>query len=218
MKKLLLLLLAFNVYAADNSISVEQIGSNNIVAITQGDPVGSVGTANTIDLKVYGGINKLKINQGTDVAGNGSGFDTGGHSLYSIIFGTNNNINSIQQNTTFSSVGQYLTTNITGNNNSQSFVQLGAGGHAITATVTGDNNTLTAQQSGTGAHALTVTEFGNYNDALINQLGNTKNTATINLTNAGAPASITLNQSGGQTYSIDRICNSTCGRVMVNQQ
>jgi hypothetical protein len=218
MKKLLLLLLAFNAYAADNNISVEQIGNNNIAEIRQGDPVGSVGTNNTIDVKVYGSINKLKINQGTDIAGNGSGFDTGGHSLYSIIFGTNNNINSIQQNTTFSSVGQYLSTNITGNSNSQSFVQLGAGGHAITATVTGDNNTLTAQQSGTGAHSLTVTEFGNYNDALVNQLGNTKNTAVINLTNAGAPASITLNQSGGQTYSIDRICTSTCGRIMVNQQ
>ena len=38
------------------------------------------------------------------------------------------------------------------------------------------------------------------------------------LTNAGAPASVTLNQSGGQNYSLDRVCTSTCGRVIVNQQ
>ena len=84
-------------------------------------------------------------------------------------------------------------------------------------TTNGSGNNLSALQDGLGDHYLSVDMTGTGNDAVINQTGNTKNAATINLTNSGAPASVTLNQSGGQTYNIDRTCTTTCARVTVTQ-
>ena len=99
----------------------------------------------------------------------------------------------------------------------QNLTQSGNAIKKMFVTTNGSGNTLSALQDGLGDHYLSVNMQGNNNDAIINQTGNTKNSATVNLTNSGAPASITLNQSGGQTYNIDRTCTSTCGRVTVTQ-
>ena len=99
----------------------------------------------------------------------------------------------------------------------QNFIQTGNGNKQAIISVNGDSNTLSSYQDGLGAHYLSVNFLGNNNDAQVTQTGNTRNAATINLTNSGAPASVTLQQTGGQIYNIDRTCTTTCGRVTVIQ-
>jgi hypothetical protein len=193
------------------------VGDGNTVTIRQGDPSSFTTKANVTEFGIYGSYNTVNLNQGTDSTGAHTGQDIGGHYIYNYVNGNNNSVTASQQNTTTSTAGQFLSNTVNGNSNTQNFVQSGAGGHQIFSSVTGDSNTMSVTQSGNGGHYLSVTEYGNGNDAQVTQSGNSKNNATINLINAGAPASVTLQQSGGAVYNIDRTCTSTCGRVTVSQ-
>jgi hypothetical protein len=193
------------------------VGDGNTVTIRQGDPAGTTTKSNVTEFGIYGSYNTVNLNQGTDSTGAYTGQDIGGHYIYNYVNGSNNSVTASQQNTTASTAGQFLSNTVNGNSNTQNFVQSGAGGHQIFSSVTGDSNTMSVTQSGNGGHYLSVTEYGNGNDAQVTQTGNSKNNATINLTNAGAPASVTLQQSGGAVYNIDRTCTTTCGRVTVGQ-
>lgn len=206
-----------NKVAGAGQQSAPIVGDGNNVTIRQGDPSSFTSKANVTEFGIYGSYNTVNLNQGTDSTGAHTGQDIGGHYIYNYINGSNNSVTASQQNTSTSTAGQFLTNTVNGNNNTQNFVQSGAGGHQIFSTVTGDSNTMSVAQSGNGGHYLSVTEYGNGNDAQVTQFGNSKNNATINLTNAGAPASVTLQQSGGAVYNIDRTCTSTCGRVTVSQ-
>lgn len=225
-----------------NSIYVEQVGNNNSIQIDQKGPYNKVaginltsipiqGDWNNIkinqgdststgknltEMTVYGSYNSLTINQGRDNLGFSTGTDKGGHIQSIYISGDSNTVTTRQQNTAVG-YGHYLETNITGNYNNQNIVQTGNAIKKTFVSTTGNLNTLSALQDGLGDHYMDVTMNGNSNDAIINQTGNTKNAATIILNNSGSPASITLNQAGGQTYNIERTCTTTCGRVTVSQ-
>lgn len=189
-----------------NAMSIQ--GDWNTIITRQGNFANTLGK-NLIEANLYGYYNSVNLKQGQGPN------DLGGHMQSIAIAGDNNILTTEQRNS--SSYGHYLSTNITGNNNTQNINQSGNAIKQMFVTTTGNNNNVSVLQDGLGAHEISMIINGNSNDAVVSQTGNTKNSASITLTNAGSPASITLNQTGGQTYSIDRLCSTLCGRVIVSQ-
>jgi len=195
-------------------------GGNNQITIRQGDPSSRTGK-NIVDLAVNGSGNILNLNQGTDANGLYTGLDQGGHYQYMYINGTNNYVTTEQQNTS-TNAGHFASLALTGDLNTVGITQTGNAQKQLFATVTGDSNYLITTQTGTSAHYLDVKMTGNGNSAIVNQ-NNTgasgANAATINLVNAGGPASVNLTQTGGQTYSISQTCVTAggCGTITVRQ-
>jgi len=193
-------------------------GGSNQVKIRQGDPQSKSGK-NIIDLNVTGSGNILNLNQGTDSAGTYTGLDTGGHYQYDYINGATNSVTVVQENTG-ANEGMYSSLYLNGNLNTVGITQTGTAKMQLFASVTGNSNTLTTSQTGTGAHYLSVTETGNGNSAVVTQNNSSApgaNAATIVLNNNGAPASVNVTQTGGQTYNITQTCVTTCGTVTVHQ-
>jgi hypothetical protein len=126
-----------------------------------------------------------------------------------------------QQNTS-TNAGHFASLALTGDLNTVGITQTGNAQKQLFATVTGDSNYLNTTQTGTSAHYLDVKMTGYGNSAVVDQ-NNTgaggANRATINLINAGGPASVNLTQTGGQTYSISQTCVTAggCGTVTVRQ-
>ena len=195
-------------------------GGNNQITIRQGDP-GSRTGKNIVDLAVNGSGNILNLNQGTDANGLYTGLDQGGHYQYIYVHGTNNMVTTEQQNTS-TNAGHFASLALTGDLNTVGITQTGNAQKQLFATVTGDSNYLNTTQTGTSAHYLDVKMTGYGNSAVVDQ-NNTgaggANRATINLINAGGPASVNLTQTGGQTYSISQTCVTAggCGTVTVRQ-
>ena len=210
---------------SSNTLNIEQKGQRNMVAgiganampvhgdwntivVKQGNIVNPLGK-NLVEANVYGSFNNLNLGQSQ------STFDQGGHMQTVNISGNSNSVITDQRNT--APYGHYLSTHINGNNNTQNITQVGNYVKQTFVVTTGSGNNLSALQDGLGEHYLDVTMNGNNNDAVVNQTGNVKNAATITLNNQGAPASVLLNQSGGQTYNIERTCVTICGKVTVSQ-
>lgn len=183
-----------------NYISVEQISGNyNTVNITQdGNKNKSVTTLDG------SGYNTVNITQ-TGTA----------NYLLTYINGYNNSLTSTQTNTNSS---HYSETSITGNNNSVIQNQSGNTNNIMFTTINGNGNTVNASQSGTGNHYLDTKLTGNNNTALVTQLGSTQNKATIDLTNAGGPATVDLQQTGGKNFSIIQTCTNPSGCVTTVRQ
>lgn len=193
-------------------------GGSNHITVRQGDPAAHTGN-NLIDLYAIGGSNTLNLNQGTDSNGNATGLDQGGHYQYDYVNGTGNNLTVVQQNTAINA-GQFSSVTINGNLNTVGITQTGNARNQLFASVTGNSNTVTTSQTGTSASYISVTTSGNGNSAVITQNNSNAvgaNSATIVLNNNGAPASVNLTQTGGQSYSITQTCVTTCGTVTVRQ-
>jgi len=209
-----------NADTRDYTTAAPITGGNNQITIRQGDP-GSRTGKNIVDLAVNGSGNILNLNQGTDANGLYTGLDQGGHYQYMYIHGTNNMVTTEQQNTS-TNAGHFASLALTGDLNTVGITQTGNAQKQLFATVTGDSNYLNTTQTGTSAHYLDVKMTGNGNSAVVNQ-NNTgaggANAATINLVNAGGPASVNLTQTGGQTYSISQTCVTAggCGTITVKQ-
>jgi hypothetical protein len=176
----------------------------------------AVADPDSLYVNQIGDSNSLTLLQGTDSYGYATGLDGGGHSQTINIIGDYNSIFTQQNNRDFN-LGHEIDLTVTGDMNTVGLVQSGSARHEIIATVNGSNNTVAASQSGSANHYLSVTENGNGNSAVVSQSGNTANTATITLTNAGAPASVNLTQTGGQSYTLNQTCYTTCGTVTVRQ-
>lgn len=125
------------IFAADNSIIVEQIGNNNTVTVTQegsGNSV-SITTGKTSDVD---GTYISVLQQGNNKT-----------STVEIKSGINNTIYLTQQD-----AGNHTANiqNLNGNANSISITQQGAGGHEFSVIgavgATNSNNSITAAQSG----------------------------------------------------------------------
>ena len=209
-----------NADTRDYTTAAPITGGNNQITIRQGDS-GSRTGKNIVDLDVNGSGNILNLNQGTDANGLYTGLDQGGHYQYMYINGTNNMVTTEQQNTS-TNAGHFASLALTGDLNTVGITQTGNAQKQLFATVTGDSNYLNTTQTGTSAHYLDVKMTGNGNSAVVNQ-NNTgaggANAATINLVNAGGPASVNLTQTGGQTYSISQTCVTAggCGTITVKQ-
>lgn len=200
------------------TIAAPVSGGGNHITIRQGDPVAHSGN-NLIDLAATGGNNTLNLNQGTDSNGNATGLDQGGHYQFDYINGSSNTITVVQENTGVGA-GQFSSLAVVGNLNTVGITQTGNAQKQLFASVSGNSNNITTSQTGTSAAYLNISATGNGNLATVTQ-NNTgasgANTANITLVNAGAPASVNLTQTGGQSYSISQTCATTCGTVTVRQ-
>jgi len=219
-----------------NKIYMDQSGSNPVVSIEQ------IGTQNLItgvaqqDAKIYGDNNSIIINQGSitsvkneidlNISGNNNiltinqGYLTvgqiGNNYMLVDIIGYSNTVTA-QQTNGYSYMGNYAETTILGNNNLVTHFQSN-GNKILFSLINGSWNILETDQRGLGQHYLDITLIGNGNSTYILQDGVTQNKATINLQNVGGPSSLTLNQYGGQTYSITQQCAALSGcSVTVNQ-
>ena len=183
--------------------------SNNYISIKQGN--GNLGK-NEIDMSVTGGSNNLYLVQASDP----NGTSAGDNYQKVNVSGFSNTVNTVQTNDG-GSQGHFAEIDVTGNYNNISVTQNNNTQKQAFVSANGNNNTVQTTQTGTGAHYVSVTEVGNGNSAVVSQSGSTANTATITLTNAGAPASVNLTQTGGQSYSVQQTCYSSCGTITVRQ-
>jgi hypothetical protein len=181
---------------------------NNYISIKQGN--GNYGK-NEIDLNVLGGSNNLYLVQGSDPAG----ISAGNNYQLININGFSNSITTSQTNDGGS--GHFLEAIVRGNYNTVGITQDTNGQKQLFSSITGNSNTLNSTQTGTGQHLLNVNMQGNSNSAIVSQSGVIANTANITLINAGAPASINLTQTGGQSYNITQTCYTICGTITVKQ-
>ena len=185
--------------APDNYLYIEQVNGNyNTVNVTQS------GTKNTMYLGVNGNSNTVNTTQ------------TGQNYLNSLVQGNTNSVTSLQTNT---SGTHYQETKImSGNNNTVQVSQKDNGNSLMFNTITGSNNSITAVQEGSGNHYLENKLTGNGNSVLANQSGSTGNKANIDLTNAGGPASVDLQQTGGKSFTIIQSCLNPAGCTTVVRQ
>ena len=182
----------------NNELYIDQVGgTNNTVNITQS------GTKNKIDFKLDGNNNNITNNQ------------TGSNYLNIDVPGWGNNVTVNQTNTVTSN---YAETKIQGNGNTVNHTQTGNADHILFNTVTGDINTVNTTQSGSAGHYAETKLTGNYNNVKVDQSGNTSNKASIDVTNAGGPASVDLQQTGGKSFNIIQSCVNPAGCSTVVRQ
>ena len=196
-----------------NKIDAVLDGSTNAITVKQGTP--GIGQ-NEIKLGVTGSYNALDISQARNDQGLVTG--TNGHYHDALVTGSNNTLTA-RQNNTGGVGGHYMETTINGNQNNVTAKQTDNGNKIMFTTVTGNNNTVDAVQKGTGQHYLENKLTGNGNSVSAVQEGNITNRATLDLTNAGGPASVILNQTGGQSVSVTTSCATAggCAPITVRQ-
>jgi hypothetical protein len=138
MKRLLLALICFNVCAADNTITIDQVGDSNTIYISQD---GSAHSA-TVNLGKTSAVDNTNIN----ITQQGTGAKTASVEIPS---GINNGVVLFQDGS-----GNHTANiqNLNGNANSIGISQTGAGTHSMTITggtgTTNSNNTIDVTQSG----------------------------------------------------------------------
>ena len=210
-----LLLVTSTVYAADNSIYIDQAGSSSTIDLKQdgsankiygvGDSEGTAATftggSQTIDIRQIGASNLLGIDADTDVV-SGVGVDltyiiTGSNSVASIDINGDglgvaaNNTIDIRQ------TGDYndLILDLLGTGNSLTATATGGSYNDFNFTIDADATTVNTAISGGGGNTTTLV------------LGTDK--ATVDITAVGASNTISLTQSGagdatnGMNFDLD---------------
>ena len=196
-----------------NLINMTLNGTNNTITAKQG--VHGIGQ-NEMKLNFEGNNNVINLNQARDTQGNPIGGN--GHYLDATIAGWGN-VLTVQQTNSGGVGGHYNETTINGNGNSVLEKQTDNGNKIMFVKVDGALNTVDVQQKGTGQHRADVTLTGDRNSATVLQEGATANNATLNLTNAGGPSTVNVQQTGGQTIGVTTSCSTTggCAAITVRQ-
>jgi hypothetical protein len=208
----------------NNTVTMDQDGNKNLIRsvingtnnnITARQGVMGVGQ-NEMKINFEGNNNVVNVNQARDTLGNPLGVN--GHYLAVDITGWGTNL-TVQQTNNGGVGGHYNETTINGNGNSVLARQTDNGNKIMFVKVDGALNTVEAIQKGTGQHKLDVTLTGDRNNVQAVQEGTTANNATLNLTNLGGPASVILQQNGGQSVSVTTSCAtaSGCAPITVRQ-
>jgi hypothetical protein len=212
------------VSGSNNLVTMDQDGNKNLINATISGSSNSVtakqGTMgigqNEIKLNLAGDSNTLDIKQARTTQGTATG--TNGHYQSVDVTGYNNTVTT-QQTNTGGVGGHYMETTINGNQNSITARQTDNGNKIMFTSVTGNNNTIEAIQKGTGQHYLENKLTGNNNSISAVQEGTIANRATLDLTNAGGPASVILQQNGGQNVTVTTTCATAggCAPITVRQ-
>jgi hypothetical protein len=212
------------VSGSNNQVTMDQDGNKNLTRAridgssnTVGVRQGSIGTGqNEIKINLVGDTNTLDINQARTTQGTAIG--TNGHYQSVDVTGYNNTVTT-QQTNTGGVGGHYMETTINGNQNSVTARQTDNANKIMFNTITGNNNTVEAIQKGTGQHYLENKLTGNNNSISAIQEGSIANRATLDLTNAGGPASVILQQNGGQNVTVTTTCATAggCAPITVRQ-
>jgi hypothetical protein len=209
---------------SNNTVTMDQDGNKNLINatingnsnnVTAKQGVSGIGQ-NEIKLNLVGDTNTLDIKQARTTQGTAIG--TNGHYQSVDVAGYNNTVTT-QQTNTGGVGGHYMETTINGNQNSVTARQTDNGNKIMFNTITGNNNTVEAVQKGTGQHYLENKLTGNNNSISAVQEGTTANRATLDLTNAGGPASVILQQNGGQNVTVTTTCATAggCAPITVRQ-
>lgn len=226
------LLMSISVFAADNSIYIDQSGDNTNVTMTQ-DGAGNivrgiqgVGSSNTTPAKIVGNDNTVSIQQ----IGSGNRLDFGinttianaaqqnGNVFNYRVTGNNGiaiiNSNNDGQGTSASNYvdidqtgnNSYTNINILGTNNKIVGVTDGGSNNSITSVISGESNVQNISMTGGGANQISTTQAGN--------AGN------IDLTSVGAGNHYTIAQSGGSTNGHSAVVdiNGSSNTVNITQQ
>jgi hypothetical protein len=203
----MILLFSISVYAADNSIYVDQSGDNSTIDITQTGAgnvirgIQGVGTGNTTPAKIYGNNSAIDIQQigSTNTLNLGLNVSTATGRAYGIdltyyVTGNNgtatinsNNSGSGTSGSNFIDVRQTgnsagINLNILGSKNDFTAVTSGGASNTITATINADETVSNISMTGGGGNTLTQTL--------------SSNKGRIDLTTVGASNTISLTQSG----------------------
>lgn len=208
----------------DNTITMEQYGNKNLINSTidgstnainikQGTP--GIGQ-NEIKLSVTGSDNTVNISQARNVQGAIVG--TNGHYHDATVNGSNNTLIT-QQSNTGGVGGHYMETTVNGNQNSVINRQTNNANKIMFTSISGNNNTVEAVQKDGGQHYLDTKITGNNNSLSAIQEGTIANKATIDMSNVGGPASVILQQAGGQNVTVTTTCaiSGGCAPITVRQ-
>lgn len=196
MRFLILLLVSLKIYAADNTIYIDQVGNNNQITIAQTFDTNSIGGISQSSAKIDGNSNSMNITQ---------------YSSNSFKIELNGDFNNISSN---QHTGQQATLSMTGNNNLIIFDQLN-NNKVINATVNGNNNLVDVEQKGTGNHQASMSLTGDGHSVTLRQRNTGNHSAQINLTNSGGPSILNVTQDSAlnQTYSLTQNCSMLGGCI-----
>lgn len=212
------------VSGSNNTVTMDQDGNKNLINSTiSGNSnnvtvkQGTIGTGqNEVKLNLIGDSNTLDIKQARTTQGTAIG--TNGHYQSVDVTGYNNTVTT-QQTNTGGVGGHYMETTVNGNQNNITARQTDNGNKIMFTSIAGNNNTVEAVQKGTGQHYLENKLTGNNNSISAVQEGTIANRATLDLTNAGGPASVILQQNGGQNVTVTTTCATAggCAPVTIRQ-
>jgi Curlin associated repeat len=214
---MLAVVMSVGVFAADNSIYIDQSGSNSTISITQdgyGNVVKGINSGSTTPATIYGINNAVTVNQvgisntlslgiqtttgGTTTLPDGStvsvptiNYSVTGNSNTGIIDSNNSGSSASQSNyidITQTGNSSYANANVSGNNNAVKVVTSGGDSNSVTTKVNGNNNSQNISMTGGGS-----------NTANIGQGDNTQasNGNTVGIASVGVSDSFTVNQTGG---------------------
>lgn len=183
-----------NVYAADNTIYIDQIGNNNQLTINQTFDGNNIEGVNQNAAILHGNSNIININQ----------YST--NNLKLEVVGDFNNVLASQNS------NQQASLSLNGNSNLVTFDQLN-NNKIITANINGNNNLLDIEQKGTGNHQTAVTMIGDGHSVTVRQRNVGNHNAQLNLTNTGGASTVNLTQDSAvnQTYSLTQSCSMLGG-------
>lgn len=207
-----------------NTVTMEQDGNKNLInttidgstnAITIKQGTQGIGQ-NEIKLGVIGGDNTVNISQARN--NQGAVVGTNGHYHDATVNGSNNTLTT-QQSNAGGVGGHYMETTINGNQNSVIKRQTDNANKIMFTSITGNNNTVEAVQKDAGQHSLDTKISGNDNSVSALQEGTIANKATVDITNSGGPASVILQQTGGQNVTVTTTCATSggCAPITVRQ-
>lgn len=130
-----------------------------------------------------------------------------------------NNSATITQNSSSTTIVNYIETTITGNGNTSVIDQNSTGGSkGVLMTINNNSNNISVQQQNNGSHYAEINLSGSNKTVNLTQQGSGNHMARIELT--GGTTSITATQSGSnqQSYSITHSCaTSSCSAITVTQ-
>ena len=200
-------------YGNKNLINATIDGSTNAITVKQGTP--GIGQ-NEIKLGVTGSDNTVNISQARN--NQGAVVGTNGHYHDATVNGSNNTLTT-QQSNAGGIGGHYMETTINGNQNSVIKRQTDNANKIMFTTISGNNNTIEAVQKDAGQHYLETKISGNNNSLSAIQEGTIANKATVDITNAGGPTSVILNQTGGQNVTVTTTCVTAggCAPITIRQ-
>lgn len=215
----MILLFSTGVFAADNSIYIDQSGDNSTIDITQTGAgnvvrgIQGVGTGNTTPAKIYGNNNAIDIRQigSTNTLNLGVNASTATGRAYGIdltyyVTGNNasatinsNNAGTGTSGSNFIDVRQTgnsasINLNMLGSKNDFTAVTSGGASNSITATINADETVTDISMTGGGSNSFTGTL--------------SSNKGHVDITTVGASNGITLSQTGtagtnGHSFTLD---------------
>jgi len=214
---MLAIVMSVGVYSADNSIYIDQSGSNSTISITQdgyGNVVKGIASGTTTPATIYGINNAVTVNQvgmsntlslgiqtttgGTTTLPDGStvsvptiNYSVTGNNATAVI--DSNNDGAGASKGTYISVDQTgnsanANINVRGNNDAINVVTTGGDSNSVVATVKGNNNVDGINISGGGNNSVTVSQGTTLQGS---------NSNTIGLKASGASNTFGITQTGG---------------------